>query len=289
VRTDIWAVGAILYRALGGKTAFSGPTVGARLMAVSHDEPEPLEELAPELPADLVAVVKRCLDKNPEARFQTVAELSKALEPFAAPGPVPVVPIKVRAEVDEDSETLVAVDPADVPTVAVSGEAVPSAAAPVKLLPLLAGGGVVVLLVAAGLWLSGDPEDPQPEDAAISTSGAEEPVAVEPPGPTSDRPDRPRSRRGGKPRAPRKPGDPLPSLDDETWQDSADTDGIEGDASSGGAAPEPTDPDEVEPGPAPAAPGEESAPTPSPDPTPSGPVPSGPAPSGSDDPPAEPG
>lgn len=81
-RTDIWGLGAILYRALTGKNAFGGPTVAATLMMVSADDPAPIRELTPEVPEGLERVVMRCLAKAPEARYQSVTELDEALAPF---------------------------------------------------------------------------------------------------------------------------------------------------------------------------------------------------------------
>ncbi|MBC8072810.1 MAG: serine/threonine protein kinase, partial [Deltaproteobacteria bacterium] len=84
-RTDIWAMGAILYRALTGKNAFGGPTVAATLLMVASDQPAPLRGLAPDVPEGLVDVVMRCLDKDPERRYADVAALDAALAPFDAP------------------------------------------------------------------------------------------------------------------------------------------------------------------------------------------------------------
>jgi serine/threonine-protein kinase len=81
-RTDIWAMGAILYKALTGVEAFAGATMAATLVALATKEPKPIETLAPHVPPELVAVVRRCLNKEPEARFQSAREMSDALAPF---------------------------------------------------------------------------------------------------------------------------------------------------------------------------------------------------------------
>jgi serine/threonine-protein kinase len=82
VRTDVWALGAILYRALTGHNAFAGPTIAAILLSVASEQPSPIAERAPEVPAELAAVVMRCLAKKPAERFASVAELAAALAPF---------------------------------------------------------------------------------------------------------------------------------------------------------------------------------------------------------------
>ena len=81
-RTDVWGLGAILYRTLTGKNAFGGPTVAATLMMVSADDPTPIRVLAPAVPEGLERVVLRCLAKNPDDRYQSAAELDEALAPF---------------------------------------------------------------------------------------------------------------------------------------------------------------------------------------------------------------
>lgn len=79
VRTDLWAVGAIIFRALTGKHAFKGASVAATLLLVSNEEPVPIRTLKPEVPQALVDVVARCLSKAVEDRYGSVAELQLAL------------------------------------------------------------------------------------------------------------------------------------------------------------------------------------------------------------------
>ncbi len=78
-RTDLWAVGAILYRALTGKHPFKGPTVAATLLQVTHEEAKPIRELEPDVPQALVDVVDRCLSKKIEDRYEDVGALRAAL------------------------------------------------------------------------------------------------------------------------------------------------------------------------------------------------------------------
>ncbi len=84
LRTDIWSVGAILYELLCGQTPYTGETSGEVLAALLGEEPRPLHELAPHLPAPLCAIVHRCLSRDRERRFQSAGELSRALSPYAA-------------------------------------------------------------------------------------------------------------------------------------------------------------------------------------------------------------
>jgi len=81
-RTDIWAMGAILYKALTGIEAFGGATMAATLVALSTKEPKPIESIVPGIPPELIAVVRRCLVKDPAGRYQSARELADALAPF---------------------------------------------------------------------------------------------------------------------------------------------------------------------------------------------------------------
>ena len=82
LRTDIWAMGVILYWALTGRNPFMGPTMAATLMNVSMREAPSLAQANPNLPADLVATVEKCMSKVPEERWNSCAELSAALAPY---------------------------------------------------------------------------------------------------------------------------------------------------------------------------------------------------------------
>jgi serine/threonine protein kinase len=91
-RTDIWAMGAILYKALTGADAFLGPTMAATLVAVATKPHTPIAQLAPHVPPGLIAVIDKCLAKDPNERFASCSELSAALAPFEQLGaPLPAM------------------------------------------------------------------------------------------------------------------------------------------------------------------------------------------------------
>ena len=79
-RADIFSVGVVLYELLAGRKPFESDQPTATIVKILSEEPTPIETLAPELPAQVVAAVNRALAKNPEDRFATAGELSKELQ-----------------------------------------------------------------------------------------------------------------------------------------------------------------------------------------------------------------
>jgi len=106
-RTDLWAIGLILYKALSGVDAFAGPTVAATLVAIATRDPPPLGDLLPGLHPGLIEIIRRCTAKEPSHRFSSARELSDALAPYeslsallpplgpspAGPGPMTTPPL----------------------------------------------------------------------------------------------------------------------------------------------------------------------------------------------------
>ncbi|HET7538724.1 MAG TPA: serine/threonine-protein kinase [Polyangiaceae bacterium] len=81
-RSDIWALGVVLFGLLTGRVPFEGEFLTEVCAAILGGNPLSLLELRPETPAELEAVILRCLRSKPEERFQTVVELAEALQPF---------------------------------------------------------------------------------------------------------------------------------------------------------------------------------------------------------------
>ena len=79
-RADIFALGAILYEMLTGKRAFHKPTSAETMSAILNEEPPAILQVVPNVPPALQRVVQRCLEKNPEQRFQSASDLAFALE-----------------------------------------------------------------------------------------------------------------------------------------------------------------------------------------------------------------
>jgi eukaryotic-like serine/threonine-protein kinase len=78
-RTDIFAFGAVLYEMLSGVRAFRRDTTAETMTAVLKDDPPEMSDPARLVSPTLDRIVRRCLEKNPEQRFQSARDLSFAL------------------------------------------------------------------------------------------------------------------------------------------------------------------------------------------------------------------
>ena len=77
---DIFAFGAVLYEMLTGRRAFQGDSNAETKTAVELAEPRPLKEFVKGVPDDFERIIRRCLEKRPEERFASMAEIERALE-----------------------------------------------------------------------------------------------------------------------------------------------------------------------------------------------------------------
>ena len=78
-RSDIFSLGSLLYELCSGRPAFRGETPMDTMVKVARRECPPLSEAAPHLAEGLVAVVERCMARDPEDRFQSADEVAQAL------------------------------------------------------------------------------------------------------------------------------------------------------------------------------------------------------------------
>ncbi len=79
-RSDIFSMGAVLYEMLSGKRAFHGDTAADTMSAILKEEPPELTATNRNLPPGLERIVRHCLEKNPEERFQSAHDIAFALE-----------------------------------------------------------------------------------------------------------------------------------------------------------------------------------------------------------------
>lgn len=81
-RSDVFAAGILLYELLTGDPLFDGDDTVVTLDEVVHREIPPLEQVAPEVPPELAAIVGRALERDVERRFQTAGQMGFALEKY---------------------------------------------------------------------------------------------------------------------------------------------------------------------------------------------------------------
>jgi len=95
-RSDVFAFGVVMYELIAGNRPFAGETQPSLIASILKEEPPSLSDLQPALPPALAAVVRTCLEKDPEKRWQSAREVRHALAWVAAQGSTPPPARSVR-------------------------------------------------------------------------------------------------------------------------------------------------------------------------------------------------
>ena len=102
-RTDLFAFGAVLYEMVTGRPAFQGKTQASLIGSIMRDDPTLTADVGAALPQALSRVIRTCLAKNPDDRFQTAHDVALQLQwileggsqvGIPAPVVVPAAPVK---------------------------------------------------------------------------------------------------------------------------------------------------------------------------------------------------
>jgi serine/threonine-protein kinase len=129
---DQYSLGCVLYFCLTGQYPFPEGSAAEKMMAHQLKQPEPLRNLCPEASAQLVEIVERLMQKTPEARYASTAEVVQALRPLAPSIPLPARPVVRPAparEAPQDNGHPIAPPASETP------RSVTSAAAPARAIP----------------------------------------------------------------------------------------------------------------------------------------------------------
>jgi hypothetical protein len=180
-RSDVWALGVVLYELLTRRWPFEAESMPELCLKVVTEPPRPITDHRADVPPPMTQVIERCLQKDPALRYENAAELAVALEPMAPPASRVIVERarmamgSTKPAVHEKStlrspEAFAQTAPTPAAWGSGRGES-PAAAAAKKRTPLrwfgLGGGGIAVLM-AIVLYVAHRADEPIP---ASTTSG----------------------------------------------------------------------------------------------------------------------
>jgi serine/threonine-protein kinase len=90
-RSDLFAVGCILYEMITGKKAFRGDSITGLIFKIITEEPPPLRAEDPDIPDEMIRIIAKCLAKQPDLRYQSGREMADDLLALSRPGSSPTL------------------------------------------------------------------------------------------------------------------------------------------------------------------------------------------------------
>jgi serine/threonine-protein kinase len=226
-RADIWALGVTLYQLLAGVPPFNTESLMVLITLVTMEQPTPLVEHRPDVPAGLAAVIMQCFEKDRARRWPNIAAFAAALAPYAperARTYAERVATVAKVDVPESRPTTELPQPTDAALVAAANRAPPPLATPVASAPrkppngwgLPIVGVVLAVRLPAALYVglrgrASRPEPAVPMVVPASTTMGSPPTAtaIESPDPRTVPPLPPAT--GPTPPAATAPAKPMPS------------------------------------------------------------------------------
>jgi TolB-like protein/Tfp pilus assembly protein PilF len=97
-RSDIFSFGIVLYHMVTGTMPFRGEHEAAVMYSILHEEPQPVSLFRQNIPESLLAVIAKCLEKDPSRRYQTAEEVARDLEELNPDAVVPAKPVIVKPQ-----------------------------------------------------------------------------------------------------------------------------------------------------------------------------------------------
>jgi hypothetical protein len=152
-RSDLFSVGCVLYEMMAGKKAFRGESITALIFKIITEEPQPIREVDPGIPDEMVAIITRALSKAPETRYQSGQELAQALQALMRPGSAPTL--------RQGEMATIATRPGEIPPPTVSAAAPTMQSAP----PTLSGAAPTKLMEPAKAPVPPPPPAPRSKTA----------------------------------------------------------------------------------------------------------------------------
>jgi serine/threonine-protein kinase len=194
-RTDIWSMGVVLYQSLSGRTPYQHVTaLGQLIIAICSEWPKHIQEVAPWVPADVAAIVHRCLRHNPDERYQSATEMFQAIRALLPGGAWTineemVVPLHETLRTQIANKLSLTASLAAAQTVqgnapgAATTDALTTTARPPSAAGKIAVGASVVALLGAAVgatYLFTRPKAPAPAitEASAATTASAAPVVV---------------------------------------------------------------------------------------------------------------